>query len=196
MAIDDEAALLLPRLRRRDEAAFDLLVRTHQAAVYRLLLRMLADPAEAEDVAQDVFVTVFMAIDGFRGESKLSTWIHRIAVNQARNRLKYHGRRKRGSERQVDDGTVEASAAPETGSRLPRPDQALEGLQAEANIQAALGGLDEEQRALIVLRDLEHMSYEDIQEVTGLPSGTVKSRLHRARMALHENYRKLSEGKA
>lgn len=191
---DDEAELIA-RLRKRDEAAFNALVRLHQHAVFRLLARMLGDEAEAEDVAQDVFVTVFKAIDGFRGESKLSTWIHRIATNHARNRMKYHGRRRRGTERELDDATQETSAAPETGSRLARPDHEVEGRQAETHLQRALAELDEEQRTLVVLRDLEHLSYEEIIEITGLPSGTVKSRLHRARTSLHERYRALSEGK-
>jgi RNA polymerase sigma-70 factor (ECF subfamily) len=196
LATEDAERRLLERLKRRDEAAFNTLVALHQGPVYRLLARMLGDPAEAEDVAQEVFVTVFKALDGFRGESKLSTWIHRIATNHARNRLKYHGRRKRGVLRPIEEGTQQAEGAPEIGSRLARPDQALEGRQAENNIQLALGSLDEEQRTLIVLRDLEHMSYEEIQEVTALPIGTVKSRLHRARMALHQKYTELSEGKA
>lgn len=186
---------LLERLRRRDEAAFNQLVLAHQASVFRLLLRMLGDAAEAEDLAQEVFVTVFKAIETFRGESRLSTWIHRIAQNHGRNRLKYHGRRKRKGEGPLEETTEETTAAPHTGSRLPRPDHAMEGMQAESHVQRAMAALDAEQRALIVLRDLEHMSYEDIQELTGLPSGTVKSRLHRARMALHEKYRELSEDK-
>jgi RNA polymerase sigma-70 factor, ECF subfamily len=190
----DDEARLLERLRKRDEAAFNTLVRLHQHAVYRLLARMLGDEAEAQDVAQDVFITVFKAIDGFRGDSKLSTWIHRIATNHARNRIKYHGRRKRGAERPVDDFTQEASAAPETGSRLSRPDHAVEGFQAESHLQRALAELDDEQRTLVVLRDLEQLSYEEIIEITGLPSGTVKSRLHRARTSLHARYKALSEG--
>jgi RNA polymerase sigma-70 factor (ECF subfamily) len=196
LTLGDDEVELVQRLRRRDEAAFNALVRLHQGPVYRLLLRILREPAEAEDVAQDVFVTVFKAIDTFRGDSKLSTWIHRIATNHARNRLKYHGRRRRGAERPVEESTQEGSAVPETGSRLPRPDHAVEGFQAEANLKLALASLDEEQRALVILRDLEHLSYEEIQARTGLPSGTVKSRLHRARMTLHETYRMLSEGKA
>ena len=96
----------------------------------------------------------------------------------------------------LDDSVEETLAAPETGSRLPRPDHQVEAQQAEANIREAMGLLEEEQRTLIVLRDLEHMSYEDIQRQTGLPSGTVKSRLHRARMALHERFIALSEGRS
>jgi len=186
---------LLQRLRQRDEAAFNQLVRMHQAAVFRQLLRVLGDAAEAEDLAQEVFVTVFKAIDTFRGDSRLSTWIHRIAQNHARNRLKYHGRHKRKGDAPLEDTTEEALAVPETGSRLPRPDHEVEAAQAEVHIRLAITQLEEEQRTLIVLRDLENLSYEEIQAQTGLPSGTVKSRLHRARVALQERFRALSEGK-
>ena len=196
MLTSEDEEQLLARLRRRDEAAFNQLVRLHQGAIYRQLFRVLGDPVEAEDLAQEVFVTVFKAIDSFRGESRLSTWIHRIAQNHARNRLKYHGRRKRKGDSALDDNVEENTATPETGSRLPRPDQQIEAEQAEAHIRTAMTRLDEEQRTLIVLRDLENRSYEDIQQLTGLPSGTVKSRLHRARMALHETFRALSEGRS
>jgi RNA polymerase sigma-70 factor (ECF subfamily) len=186
---------LIERLRQRDEGAFNQLVRLHQAAVFRQLLRVIGDPAEAEDLAQEVFVTVFKAIDTFRGDSRLATWIHRIAQNHARNRLKYHGRHKRRGDAPLEETTEESFAVPETGSRLPRPDHEVEAHQAEVHIRAAINELDPEQRTLIVLRDLENMTYEEIQEQTGLPSGTVKSRLHRARVALQERFRALSEGK-
>ena len=186
---------LIERLRQRDEGAFNELVRLHQAAVFRQLLRVIGDAAEAEDLAQEVFVTVFKAIETFRGDSRLATWIHRIAQNHARNRLKYHGRHKRRGDAPLEETTEEAVAVPETGSRLPRPDHQVEAHQAELQIRLAITQLDPEQRTLIVLRDLENLSYEEIQEQTGLPSGTVKSRLHRARVALQERFRALSEGK-
>ena len=186
---------LIERLRQRDEGAFNELVRLHQAAVFRQLLRVIGDAAEAEDLAQEVFVTVFKAIDTFRGDSRLATWIHRIAQNHARNRLKYHGRHKRRGDAPLEETTEESVAVPETGSRLPRPDHQVEAHQAERQIRLAITQLDPEQRTLIVLRDLENLTYEEIQEQTGLPSGTVKSRLHRARVALQERYRALSEGK-
>jgi RNA polymerase sigma-70 factor (ECF subfamily) len=186
---------LIERLRQRDEGAFNELVRLHQAAVFRQLLRVIGDAAEAEDLAQEVFVTVFKAIETFRGDSRLATWIHRIAQNHARNRLKYHGRHKRRGDAPLEETTEEAVAVPETGSRLPRPDHQVEAHQAELQIRLAITQLEPEQRTLIVLRDLENLSYEEIQEQTGLPSGTVKSRLHRARVALQERFRALSEGK-
>jgi RNA polymerase sigma-70 factor, ECF subfamily len=187
---------LIERLRQRDEGAFNQLVRLHQAAVFRQLLRVIGDAAEAEDLAQEVFVTVFKAIDTFRGDSRLATWIHRIAQNHARNRLKYHGRHKRRGDAPLEETTEESVAVPETGSRLPRPDHQVEAHQAELQIRLAITQLEPEQRTLIVLRDLENMTYEEIQEQTGLPSGTVKSRLHRARVALQERFRALSEGKS
>jgi RNA polymerase sigma-70 factor, ECF subfamily len=186
---------LIERLRQRDEGAFNELVRLHQASVFRQLLRVIGDAAEAEDLAQEVFVTVFKAIETFRGDSRLATWIHRIAQNHARNRLKYHGRHKRRGDAPLEETTEESVAVPETGSRLPRPDHQVEAHQAELQIRLAITQLEPEQRTLIVLRDLENLTYEEIQEQTGLPSGTVKSRLHRARVALQERYRALSEGK-
>jgi RNA polymerase sigma-70 factor (ECF subfamily) len=186
---------LIERLRQRDEGAFNELVRLHQGSVFRQLLRVVGDPAEAEDLAQEVFVTVFKAIETFRGDSRLATWIHRIAQNHARNRLKYHGRHKRRGDAPLEETTEESVAAPETGSRLPRPDHQVEAHQAELQIRLAITQLEPEQRTLIVLRDLENLTYEEIQEQTGLPSGTVKSRLHRARVALQERFRALSEGK-
>lgn len=188
----DEA--LVERLKRRDEAAFNVLVSRHQGRVYRLLLRLLGDPAEAEDVAQEVFVTVFKAIDGFRGDSQLSTWLFRITVNHGKNRLKYHARRARDAQRELTEATTGGDGLLPTGSVPERPDQKAEALQAERLLRVALAQLDDEQRELVVLRDVENLSYEEIQQQTGLPIGTVKSRLHRARLALTEHYRKLSEG--
>lgn len=196
MLTGEDEERLIERLRQRDEGAFNQLVRLHQAAVFRQLLRVIGDAAEAEDLAQEVFVTVFKAIETFRGDSRLATWIHRIAQNHARNRLKYHGRHKRRGDTPLEDTTEESVAVPETGSRLPRPDHQVEAHQAELQIRLAITQLEPEQRTLIVLRDLENMTYEEIQEQTGLPSGTVKSRLHRARVALQERFRALSEGKS
>lgn len=188
---------LVERLRRRDEAAFNELIRLYQGRIYRLLVRMLGDRTEAEDLAQEVFITVFKSIDGFRGESKLSTWLYRVATNHCKNRIKYLDRRARGKKKEYDEvaehGAIE-SASMDPTAHIARPDQMLEAKQKEHILQTAIAALDEEHRELIVLRDIEHLSYEQIQEITGLPEGTVKSRLHRARHALREHVRRLSEG--
>ena len=178
---------LVERLKRRDEAAFSELVRLYQTRIFRLVLRMLGDRAEAEDVAQEVFITVFKAIDSFRGDSKLSTWMYRVATNHCKNRIKYLDRRARGKKQELDElaehGTLE-SASMSSSSQIARPDQQVEANQIELIVRAAIGELDEDQRELVILRDVENLSYEEIQQITGLPEGTVKSRLHRARLAL------------
>jgi RNA polymerase sigma-70 factor (ECF subfamily) len=191
----DDERRLVERLKLRDEGAFNELVRRHQAPVFRLLVRLLGDAAEAEDVAQEVFVSVFKSIDSFRGDSALATWLYRIAMNHGKNRLKYLGRRARDGQRVLDE-RIDAQAAGALDSRPARPDQAVEGQQAELHLQHAMSELDEEQRLLLALRDLQDRSYEEIRVLTGLPIGTVKSKLHRARMALHERFVALQQGKA
>jgi RNA polymerase sigma-70 factor (ECF subfamily) len=178
---------LVERLKRRDEAAFNEVVRLYEAKIFRLVLRMIGDRAEAEDVAQEVFVTVFKSIDGFRGDSKLSTWLYRVATNHTKNRIKYLSRRARGAKKELDeiaDRDAIESATMSTSAQVPRPDEMAHARQTETIIQAALSELPADQRELVVLRDVENMTYEEIQEKTGLPEGTVKSRLHRARLAL------------
>jgi RNA polymerase sigma-70 factor, ECF subfamily len=184
-------AKLLARLQRRDEAAFNELVLTHQAAVYRLVLRLLRDEAEAEDVAQEVFVSAFKAIGDFRGDSALGTWLHRIAYNQALNRIKYRARRAREAQRPLNE--IAAQAGTGLGEAPVTPDEVVQARETEGQVQRALAMLEEEQRALISLRDLDNMSYAEIGERTGLPIGTIKSKLHRARLALHQHFAKLRE---
>lgn len=194
---DGEEARLVERLKKQDEAAFNELVRMYEARIFRLVFRMLGDRAEAEDLAQEVFVTVFKSIHGFRGDSKLSTWMYRVATNHTKNRIKYLGRRARGQKQEFDeiaDGHALESATMSTSVRLPRPDEMVQGKETEYFIRVALHELSDEQRQLIVLRDIENLTYEDIQKLTGLPAGTVKSRLHRARLALVKRVKQLQAG--
>jgi RNA polymerase sigma-70 factor (ECF subfamily) len=154
-----------------------------------LVLRLVGSPSEAEDIAQEVFVTVFKSIESYRGEAKLSTWILRIAANHAKNRIKYLARR-RTSGQELRDGTdatemADEGKAPVQG-HIEAPDVVFEAAETERLMQKAIASLDEEQRLLVVLRDVEELSYDEIVEITGLPEGTVKSRLHRARMALKD----------
>ncbi|MEM7603938.1 MAG: sigma-70 family RNA polymerase sigma factor [Myxococcota bacterium] len=185
---------LVQRLKKQDEEAFNELVRLYQGRIFRLVFRMLGNREEAEDLAQEVFVTVFTRIESFRGDSKLSTWLYRVATNHCKNRIKYLGRRARGKKKELDeiaDASAIESATMSTSAQLPRPDEALAGRQIESFVQQALVALSDEQRELVVLRDIENMTYEELQTVTGLAAGTVKSRLHRARLALAQKVREL-----
>ena len=195
MAEENEAELIAG-LQRGEEVAFGLLVQRYQGQVFRLVFRLLGDYAEAEDVAQEVFVAVFKAVERFRGDSRLSTWLYRIATNHAKNRLEYLARRGRNERRVYDERIDPQSISTNTTARIDQPDRLVEGYQAEHLITTALASLDPDQRLLIVLRDLEQLSYEEVQRITGLPIGTVKSRLHRARAALFQSFRQLQEEQA
>lgn len=192
--VDAEERELIERLKRHDEAAFNHFVLLYQERVFRLLLRMLGDRAEAEDLAQEVFISIFKAIDGFRGDSQLSTWVYRVAANHCRNRLKYLTRRRRQLTEAYDEQNDEAGTKVPGRVRPDAPDRLLEARQTEHFLQEGLLNLDEEQRELIVLREVEHLSYDEIMAITGLPEGTVKSRLHRARAALREHIEKRDRG--
>ena len=186
---------LIRRLKRREEAAFSELVTQQQGRVFNVCYRLLGNSAEAEDITQDVFVKAFKAIGSFRGDSALSTWLYRIAVNLCKNRLKYLARRSYRTVQNVDDVPERAWASEGTrrtvGEAAPRPDEIFEGNHAERQIHIALHGLEPGFRELLVLRDVQGLSYTEVMVITGLPEGTVKSRLHRARIALRLAYEAL-----
>jgi RNA polymerase sigma-70 factor (ECF subfamily) len=188
LASDEETeAAFVARLVARDESAFNELVITYERRVFALVFRMLGRRDEAEDLAQEVFVQVFKAIEQFRGESKLSTWIYRIAVNLCKNRSKYLSRRHANDTDDVDAMVDRAPFSQAKGvsvGGISQPDELVEGMQLEVIVKRAIAQLEPDFRHVLVLRDVEDLSYEEIAAVTGLPDGTVKSRIHRARAQL------------
>lgn len=177
---------LVRRFASGDRSAFNELVRRYQSRVYSLCFRWLRDPAKAEEVAQDVFIALYKNLAEFRGESKLSTWIFRVATNHCKNRLVYGNRRREDRHESIDapvggdeDGPVKQYAVD-----APGPDASINRAEASKLLQAALDALDEDQREIVLLRDVDDLSYEEIAELLQLPKGTVKSRLHRARAEL------------
>ena len=183
---------LIRRLKQRDEAAFKEMVREYQDMVFNLTFRMLGNREEAEDLAQEVFITVFKSIDRFREESKFSTWLYRVTANHCKNRFKYLARRQFHKGKPFDEISERETAGQGGGpavslqAQIHRPDEVLAGLQLEDAVQRGIAALPEEQRLLMVLRDIQGLSYQEISKITELPTGTVKSRLHRARMALKD----------
>jgi RNA polymerase sigma-70 factor, ECF subfamily len=182
---------LVRRLRAGDQRAFDELVRLYQHRIFGLTLRMIGNRQEAEDLAQEVFITLHRAIGQYRGEGRFYTWLYRIATNTCKNRIKYL--RGRNFHRSVPvDETPEAHDPGDGGpvvnlqARIAGPEAMTEGARLQAAIQRELAALDPEHRLLIVLRDIQGLSYQEILNVTGLQEGTLKSRLHRARVALKE----------
>ncbi|HLV20917.1 MAG TPA: sigma-70 family RNA polymerase sigma factor [Polyangiaceae bacterium] len=187
--LDSKAELkFIQRLKERDERAFNELVLHYEERVFRIVFRMLGRRDEAEDLAQEVFVQVFKAIAQFRGDAKLSTWIYRIAVNLCKNRVKYLSRRHEDArdeyEPVAERAALGSSTRVATHADVARPDHMVEGLELESIVHRCLASLDPDFREVLVLRDIEDLSYEEIADITGLADGTVKSRLHRARSML------------
>jgi RNA polymerase sigma-70 factor (ECF subfamily) len=181
--------LLIARLKEREEAAFSEVFRLYGDKVFSLIYRMIGSRQEAEDVTQEVFISVFKTVDGFRGESKFSTWLLRIAANHCKNRIKYLARRPSEGVDMDDTGQMPVPGmtnGPTMQAHIDGPDVLMEAAEIEKIMQRAIDGLDEEQKLLVILRDVEELSYQEIGEITGLPEGTIKSRLHRARMAIKE----------
>ena len=172
----DEAALV-DRLRQGDPRAFENLVIAYQHRVFGVALRMLGNRAEAEELAQEVFLRVHRAIGEFRGESKLSTWLYAVTSRLCLNRLASGERRmaRQGEE------TLTRLASSEIG-----PAEEMERGELETALHRAIAELSEERRIVVVLRDLEGLSYEEIAAALDLELGTVRSRLHRARMDLRD----------
>lgn len=182
---------LVRRLKQGDERAFQELVHTYQDRIFGLMYRMIGNRQEAEDLAQEVFISVHRGIANYRGEGRFYTWLYRIASNTCKNRIKYLKGRNFHRSSDIDE-TPDAHTAGADGptvhlqSIVPGPEATIAGSRLEQAIQREIAALDPEHRLLIVLRDIQGMSYADIRRVTGLQEGTLKSRLHRARLALKE----------
>jgi RNA polymerase sigma-70 factor, ECF subfamily len=168
---------LVARVRNGDEEAFAKLVLKYQSRVLTLATRILDNRSEAEDVAQDIFVKVFQSLHDFRGASRFSTWLYRITVNHCLNHLRRRTRQQH---------TLVVTEPEEWMQESPgsNPHKTLEQKERWALVQSKLQLLSPEHRTIILLRDFEGLSYEEIADVLQLESGTVKSRLHRARMEL------------
>jgi RNA polymerase sigma-70 factor (ECF subfamily) len=184
---DSTERRFVERLQKHDERAFNELVEAYSPRVYRLVARMLGRREDAEDMAQEVFVQVFKGIGQFRGDSKLGTWIYRVAINLCKNRSKYLSRRQDDKQDALDavaDRQPLHQAKGVTSGQINRPDHLVEGMQMEAIMRKCIAELDPDFREALVLRDVEDLSYEEIIEITGVAEGTVKSRIHRARALL------------
>src|SRR5438094_8174684 len=168
---------LLPRLRAGDPRAFEDQVIAYQHRVFGVALRMLGNRAEAEELAQEVFLRVHRAIGEFRGDAKLSTWLYAIASRLCLNRLTSGERRVV----RLGEETLAWLASREVG-----PAEELERTELETALHRAIAELSEERRIVVVLRGLEGLSYEEIAAALELELGTVRSRLHRARMDLRD----------
>ena len=173
---------LVERWQAGDREAFEVLVRRHERRVFRLLYRMLGSREEAEDVSQETFLNLHRHGRRFRRESRFSTFLYRVAANAALNR-----RRSLGRERSRMDALATRQAVGESLPETPRdPEGAAERREQSRRVQQAISSLPERLRLPLVLFDIEGLAYSEISRVAGIPEGTVKSRIHRARQALRQ----------
>lgn len=184
---------LVHQVQQGNKRAFDLLVLKYQRRIMRLLARMISDPAEVEDVAQETFIKAYRALPQFRGDSNFYTWLYRIAINSARNWQAANGRRPLLlNEYQNEDG--ETFSALDTLTDINTPESELVSRQVASAVKTAINELAPELRTAILLREIEGLSYEDIAQTMDCPIGTVRSRIFRAREAIAEKLRKVREG--
>ncbi len=179
--VDDH--ILVEAARAGDLDAYDTLVRRHQAAVYRVALRMLGSSADADDVTQDTFLRAFHRLDRFRGRGSFRSWLLQIAHNTALNELARRVPEPTGAAHEI---VPDAPPARAPGG----PAVALEESERRERLELKLTELSDEHRAVLVLRDLEGLSYEEIADITESPIGSVKGRLHRARNEMIEIMRR------
>lgn len=177
---EEEDRAFILQFQKGGEEGFNRLVLKHKDRIFTLCLRMLSDRDEADDTAQETFVRVFHGLKGFRMESRFSTWLYRIAVNACKSRMDSRAWKDRKASTDVEDADLEGERS------SPSPAQELESKGRRALIEEAIARLPEEQRVLVVLRDVEGRSYEEIAENLSLNPGTLKSRLNRARAQLQD----------
>lgn len=169
---------LIARLQKRDEAAFEELIRQYEKKVYTLCFRMCGNSEDAEEAAQDAFLALWRGIDRFRQESSLSTWIYRLATNACIDTLRR--RKKQSGSVSLDDEELFVDAV----DTSPQPQETVEHRETQKLLQEGLSALPEEYRKLLILREIEGLSYTEIAESASIELGTVKSRISRGRSLL------------
>lgn len=180
MSADDHR--LIAASLRGDAAAFGELVRRHQDRLYNTVYRLLGNAEDAQDVVQDAFLNAYQSLGSFKGDAQFFTWLYRIAVNTAIS----HKRRQRPGLSLEGGRNGDLALEPLDTSDASQPGLALERLEEERRVQRALDRLSAEHRAVLILKDMEGQKYEAMAEVLGVPIGTIRSRLHRARTELRE----------
>ncbi len=189
MADNDLDQELVKRVQQGDSTAFDVLVRKYQHRIVALIGRYIADWSECQDVSQDAFMRAYRALPNFRGDAQFYTWLHRIAVNTAKNHLVAQNRRPPGADIDVDDAEQFDSAIRLRDNDT--PERELMRQQVEQTVLRVVEGLPEELREAISLREVEGLSYDEIASRMGCPIGTVRSRIFRARDAIDQELRPL-----
>lgn len=198
MSSIDPDSLLIDRVKRGDMHAFEMLVVKYQRRIQRLVARMVRDPEQVEDIAQETFIRAYRALPQFRGESAFYTWLYRIAVNTAKKTLMDMKRDPVVTESALASRgeSNETSSLENELSSAETPEAVLASREIAKTVNAAIDALPEDLRQAIVLREIEGLAYEEIASAMNCPIGTVRSRIFRAREAIAQRLRPLLGTKA
>ena len=202
VAISSDEAALVEELKAGSESAFAQLIAQYHQPIYSVIARSLHDPADASDITQEVFIKVFRNIRGFHGEASLRTWLYRIALHEASNQRRWWSRHKRqeiAMESPCGHNDCDCEGEPlSLGSTLAddhaSPFDYAADAELRGRVEAALHQVPEAFRTVVVLREIEGFTYEEIADILRVNLGTVKSRLTRGRAALRELLRPAAEG--
>jgi len=182
--------VLVARAKQKDFDAFEALVSRYDDRVYRLAFRFARNETEAKEIVQDTFLSVWRKLDGFKGDAQFSSWLYRVTANAALMRLRAQRRHPEISTEDLDPGVLDLAPqgplAPPGDNWAKRPDEELQSSELRRHIQAAVDQLPEIYRTVFLVRDVEGLSTEETAEALGISIPTVKTRLHRARMALRQ----------
>lgn len=179
--------LLVERAKRGDVEAFEQLISQYQRKVYNQAYRLTGNYEDASDIAQEAFLRVYSSLPEFRGDSSFATWLNRIVGNACLDELRKRKRQRVASLDEpvfTDEGEMDRQLA--VADTADGPEQALERVEVQRAVQQSIHALDEEYRVVVVMRDLQGYSYNEIADMLGINLGTVKSRLNRARAALQK----------
>ncbi len=183
---NSETSLLVRAFREGDKQAFNRLVLLYQDRIYNLVFNDLKNTEEAKDITQDVFITVHRSIGSLKEISKFKSWLYQIAINHCRNRYKSLKRKGYFSSYSIDDPD---SFLQLSSGETPEIDN--ERRDTVELVRNTISNMPEQDREIIMLRDIQELSYDEISSILDLPLGTVKSRLNRARLALKDKLKKV-----
>jgi len=181
MASDDR--LLVQRSKRGDMEAFEELVRRYENKVYSIAYRFMGNHADASDLAQEAFLRLYQALPRFRGDAGLTTWIYHITANVCRDELR---RRQRAQVISLDNLPVSPEGGDNPGNRRTHPEEELERRELQEQVQLCLNRLSDDHRLVLIMREMQGLSYEEMAQILQCSMGTVKSRLNRARQAFRK----------
>ncbi|QTL97743.1 sigma-70 family RNA polymerase sigma factor [Iocasia frigidifontis] len=183
---------LIKKFRNNDESAFEELVLRYQKKVYNTVLRMLSNLDDASDITQEIFIKVYQNLEKFKGQSSFSTWLFSIAGNHCRDELRKRQKElKHSSLDSIAEERKETERVSDNNSNYQPEERSIQNEQFR-DIEIALSKLSIEYRESLVLRDIQGFTYDEISKILGLPAGTVKSRLSRARRKLRDELSKIS----